>query len=124
MKDQWVKWKLVFGLLIWIGFLNGCSSPSDPLQEDGKAINDQKPATHTVEIKQMKFIPGTLTVNKEDTVIFINRDILTHDVTEELSRSWSSSPLKANETWVLTATESVNYFCSIHPVMKGNIVVK
>src|SRR5690606_7306496 len=122
MKNQFVKWKLVFCLLIIIGFLNGCTSTStDSLQEDGNLINEQKPAIHTVEMKQMKFIPEMLTVNKGDTIIFVNRDMLTHDVTEEALKAWSSSPLKANESWKLTAMESVNYFCSIHPVMKGKI---
>src|SRR5690606_764818 len=107
------------------GFLNGCTSPStDSLQEDSNLINEQIPAIHKVEMKQMKFIPAMLTVNKGDTIIFVNHDMLTHDVTEEASKAWSSSPLKVNEAWKLTATESVNYFCSIHPVMKGKIVVE
>lgn len=31
----------------------------------------------------MKFVPDDITVKKDDTIVWINRDMTAHDVTEE-----------------------------------------
>lgn len=78
---------------------------------------------HTVVIRQMKFEPAELRLHKGDTVMWINKDITDHDVTEEVGKKWTSSVLPVGHSWSIVATESANYFCSIHVVMKGKLVV-
>jgi plastocyanin len=79
---------------------------------------------HSVEIRQMKFFPEVITVHAGDTVAWINNDIVVHDITEEKNKAWSSSPLPVGSTWQMVANNSVDYFCSIHVMMKGKIVVE
>ena len=79
---------------------------------------------YSVEIKQMKFQPASLTVQKGDTVIWTNHDIVMHDVTEEKSKAWTSGPLAPGQSWSLVVTESADYYCSIHLVMKGKLTVQ
>ena len=79
---------------------------------------------HTVEIKQMQFQPAQLTVQKEDTVVFINRDIVTHTATEEGSKAWSSPALASGNSWRLVARQNADYYCTFHPVMKGKLLVR
>ena len=79
---------------------------------------------HTVVIQQMKFTPADLTVNEGDTVTWINRDIVDHNITEEANKEWSSSSLSPGKSWSMVAKKSADYFCSIHPVMKGTLSVK
>jgi len=81
----------------------------------------EKPAVHTVEIKEMKFVPEALTVNKGDTVIWINKDMVAHDVTDEAEKSVTSSPITPGASWKTEINYETNYFCSIHAVMKGRI---
>lgn len=81
------------------------------------------PKTYTVEIKGMKFVPESITVNKGDTIIWINKDIVPHDVTEETSKAWTSSVIPAGESWKMAVEDAADYFCSIHVVMKGKIVL-
>jgi plastocyanin len=78
---------------------------------------------HVVEIKNMKFIPGEIDVDKQDTVTFVNLDMVDHDVTEFNRRTWTSGVLKNGAKWSRVMDESVNYFCSIHVVMTGKIKV-
>ena len=78
---------------------------------------------HVVEIKNMKFIPAELEIDKHDTVTFVNLDIVDHDVTEFNNRSWTSGTLKNGARWSRVIDESVSYFCSIHVVMTGKIKV-
>ena len=82
------------------------------------------PKVHTVEIKQMKFQPAELIVQKGDTVVWINNDIVAHDVTEEPSKAWTSSLLPVGQSWSLVVTQSADYYCSIHVVMKGKLIVQ
>ena len=93
--------------------LYGCvSSP-------GKKIHK----LYTVEISQMQFQPSELTVEKGDTVVFINKDLLVHNVTDENNKSWSSSPLSTDKSYMLVCRASSNYYCVFHPTMKGRITV-
>jgi plastocyanin len=79
---------------------------------------------HTVEIKQMKFQPAELVVQKGDTVVWINHDIVPHDVTEESKKAWTSSLMPVGASWSLIVNESAGYYCSIHVIMKGKLVVQ
>lgn len=83
-----------------------------------------RPHYHTVEIRLMKFIPAELTVSKGDTVVWINNGITAHDVTELTDNLWTSSSMPVGTSWSKVITESTDYFCSIHMVMKGKLAVK
>ena len=125
MKSQWIVFKKVICLLLVLVILGSCSSPSEEATpEPDTSIEEPRPAMHSVEITQMKFFPAELKVKKGDKIVFVNHDLVTHDVTEETKKAWSSSPMATDQTWVLIATESADYFCSIHPVMKGKIIVE
>jgi len=79
--------------------------------------------TYVVEIKDMQFQPAQLTVNKGDTVVWINKDIVPHDVTE-VNKAWASPLLKSEESWQKVITKSESYYCSIHLIMKGELIVE
>ncbi len=107
-------------LLCFIFLLSSCNStPEKP------ADKVEKPAhkVYNVEIKQMQFRPAELVLHKGDTVIWTNHDIVTHDGTEEKSKLWTSGPLAPGQSWSLVVTESADYYCSIHVVMKGKLIV-
>jgi plastocyanin len=97
-----------------IFLLNSCANETEKIEYK----------IHTVEIKQMKFQPAELIVQKGDTVVWINNDIVAHDVTEETNKAWTSSLLPVGNSWSLVATESADYYCSIHVVMKGKLIVQ
>jgi len=98
-------------LLLLMSGLNACG-PSQP------------PKTYTVEIKNMAFVPADITVNKGDTIVWVNHDMMAHDVTEQTSKVWSSGPIQADSSWKMPVTDEADYFCSIHVVMKGKIELK
>lgn len=77
--------------------------------------------SHIVEIKQFKFIPATIKAKRGDTITFINKDFMPHDVTETTTKQWSSSILNAGDSWSMVVKEDADYFCSLHIVMKGKI---
>ncbi|MDX1640587.1 MAG: plastocyanin/azurin family copper-binding protein [Balneolaceae bacterium] len=77
--------------------------------------------THVVEIKQMSFVPKKLTVSAGDTVKWINRDLVAHNVSSE---HWESPDLEQGEHFAVEVSGNASYKCSLHPVMKGVVSVK
>ena|SRR5687768_17597748 len=126
------KLRYGFFVLFVLFLMNGCNSSSNnDTTEFIKGENvklDSAPKNtssfHTVEIKQMKFQPNELKLHKGDTVLWINKDITDHDVTEETKKAWTSSKLPMGKSWSKVIEESANYYCSIHVVMKGKLMVE
>lgn len=81
-----------------------------------------KPQTHVVEIINMKFQPEELQVRKGDTVVWINKDLVAHDVTET-GKNWASPTLVNGSSWKKEISKNENYFCSIHLIMRGKILL-
>lgn len=104
-------------ILAWIITIGGCHT-----SQDNPA--DQSTETHVVEIKQMKFVPDTLKVSPGDSIKWINRDLVTHNVAAKNSGQWKSGDLKPDDVFTIKAKKSSSYFCPLHPVMKGTIIIK
>jgi plastocyanin len=111
MEKNRITLKSSFYFLLTSIFLLGFCSPEKV-----------KPKAYTVEIIQMEFRPAMLKVHKGDTVVFVNKDIVDHDATE-VNKAWNSPPLATGDSWKWIATKSADYYCSIHLVMKGQIIV-
>ncbi len=80
------------------------------------------PVTHIVEIKDMQFQPVALTVNKGDTVMWINKDMVAHNATQKDS-DWASPTIASGESWKKVINNSDSYYCSIHINMTGSLIV-
>ena len=120
-KMKIINYVLVFASLL---ILESCSSGSEKSSAESAPGEEKKPEMHAIEMSQMKFDPAELKVKKGDKVVFVNHYMVAHDVTEESKKAWNSSPMADGQTWILVATETVTYYCSLHPVMKGKIVVE
>jgi plastocyanin len=78
---------------------------------------------HTVVIEHSKFIPGTLTVRRGDTVTWSWRDgRVNHNVVASGFRSKVQS--RGSFTVRFTHSGSFAYRCTVHPKMSGRIVVR
>ena len=94
--------------------MTGCSS------EPEKRI----PESHTIVISSMQFNPVELVIPKGDTVEFVNKDLVIHDITQDPDKTWSSSKLSPGQAYKVVIRLNTNYYCSIHPGMKGKIMVQ
>jgi plastocyanin len=79
----------------------------------------------TVTIKDFEFDPATVTVKLGDDVMWTNDGPSIHTVTAD-DGSFDSGDLDAGKTYVHTFTMlgTFDYHCSIHPFMKGQVVVE
>ena len=82
------------------------------------------PATHTVTIDAFEFKPATLTVKQGDVVVWRNADPVPHTVTAP--GAFDSGSLAAGASWRHTAAKKgrFDYVCTLHPTMKGTLVVE
>jgi len=85
------------------------------------------PATAPAEVKidNFNFSPATLTVPVGTAVTWTNRDDIPHTVVSD-DKSIKSKALDTDEKFTFTFSKAgtYTYFCSIHPKMKGTIVVQ
>jgi amicyanin len=75
-----------------------------------------------VNIKDYKFQPSDITINKGDTITWTNLDTVAHDIKFKDS---DSPDLKKGDTYSKTFGQAgtFDYICDIHPTMKGKVIV-
>lgn len=84
-------------------------------------------APPAVSIVHYSFQPGTLTVAKGSTVIWINRDDDVHTVKSTDGPQAFGSPALDNGNrfkFTFHRAGTYHYICSVHPYMHGVIVVR
>ena len=114
MNQEILSWRNGIFMLFSIFLFGSCSNAPEKITHQ----------SFVVEIKEMKFVPAELQAQFGDTVAWINKDLVAHDVTEEANKEWNSSPLATGKSWSMIVRKSSDYYCSIHVVMKGKIVVQ
>jgi plastocyanin len=83
------------------------------------------PVTKSVMIADYKYAPVAVSVPVGSTVTWMNMDADAHTVTSAGGGPLSSSNLGTDATYSHTflATGTFEYFCAIHPQMKGSVTV-
>jgi|SRR5947209_20315278 len=93
-----------------------------------KPSSTEAKSTGSISITNMMFTPSQITVAKGGTVTWTNNDATTHTVVDDLTNVGgpSSGQIAPGGTYSFTFTKtgSFQYHCSIHPSMRGTIVVK
>lgn len=77
-----------------------------------------------VIIDNFTFSPETLTIKAGTKVVFVNHDDIPHTIVA-VARTFRSKALDTDESFSFTFAEAgtFDYFCGLHPHMKGKIIV-
>ncbi|OLB20704.1 MAG: hypothetical protein AUH15_10845 [Acidobacteriales bacterium 13_2_20CM_55_8] len=116
-KNVWVASFAAVVMIAIVLLLAGSSSVT---------ANDQSSAaTSEVKIDNFSFGPQTLTVPVGATVTWTNRDDIPH-TSVSTDGVFKSKVMDTNETFSYTFAKAGTYpyYCSIHPKMTGQVVVK
>ena len=85
-------------------------------------------AAGSIDIKNMMFTPPQISIAKGGSVTWTNNDSTTHTVVDDLTNVGgpASGDIAPGSTYSFKfeKTGSFQYHCSIHPSMRGTIVVK
>jgi plastocyanin len=104
----------------------GCSSSPGPATP---ATTPASPGGgNTITIKNFAFNPSSLTVKTGTVVTWVNNDGVTHTIVSDTGSPvpFSSDSLSPGASYTVTFTQAgtYTYHCSIHPSMKGTIIVQ
>jgi plastocyanin len=83
-----------------------------------------KATIHTVVIEGVRYEPEALTVQRGDTVVWINKDPYPHTVTAK--GAFDSHDIAAGKSWRYVARKpgEYAYLCTLHPNMRATLTVK
>jgi len=100
----------------------GCSTGNKTTQSTTSATT---PGGSNVILSNFAFSPSTLTVAVGTTVTWTNKDASSHTVTSDTG-VFNSGGMSQNATYSYTfnTAGTFSYSCTIHPGMKGKIIVQ
>ena len=83
------------------------------------------PPKVAVSIENYAFQPDPITITAGTTVVWTNRDEVTHTVVSA-GKLFASPELETNHSYEFTfhKTGTFPYSCTLHPEMKGKVIVK
>lgn len=86
---------------------------------------ENQPAAIGISIDNFSFTPKEITVSKGTTVTWVNHDDVPHTVVSTDGK-FKSRALDTDEKFSFTFSDSGTYayFCSVHPVMMGKVIVR
>ena len=89
-------------------------------------VGDQRKAkTHTITIEGMRFQPERLTVERGDTIVWVNKDLVPHTATSK-GGHFDSKLIQTDKSWKHTVRKKGDfaYICTFHPTMKAMLQVE
>ncbi|GLU30518.1 cupredoxin family copper-binding protein [Trinickia caryophylli] len=89
--------------------------------ESGRARRDYR-----IDIRQFAFAPPTLSVPAGARIVWTNDDEDPHVIVSSTGAFKASPALDTNDSYavILDTPGTYRYFCSIHPMMVGTLVVR
>lgn len=104
---------------------NSNTSTNDMHMNNSTSSGSEAVETNTVSIQNFAFSPATIKVKVGTKVTWTNKDSAAHTVTGDSSDGPASGTLAQDATYSFTFTKAgtFNYACSIHPSMKGTVIV-
>ena len=98
--------------------------PAKPSPVAGKDLPTSS-IPNQVTVENFSFQPGTVTVQAGTTVTWVNHDDIPHTVYENDKRFKSDTmDTDGKFSYKFTSPGTYSYFCSLHPRMTGQIIVK
>jgi plastocyanin len=104
--------------------MNNINTGNNPSPQNFVANNSV--SSYNVAIAEYKFTPTITVVQRGDTVIWTNNDPVAHTITSD-SGTELNSPLIASGTsysHLFNTSGTFDYHCSIHTMMKGEVIVQ
>lgn len=85
----------------------------------------EKPPVTSIAIDNFSFTPREVTVKEGSTITWVNHDDVPHTVVSK-DQKFRSKALDTNDQFSFTFTNAGTYvyFCSVHPIMVGKVIVK
>lgn len=115
MKTSWIITIIIvlIAIIAFVVYIYPKMQQTEPVTSEG----------HKVEIKDFSFNPKNLQIKAGVTVEWTNKDSVAHKI--KFDSGEESPTMQSGETYekLFTKNGTYSYICSIHPSMKGTIIV-
>jgi amicyanin len=100
--------------------VSGCTQSNESPNTGGNQ------AENSVNIRNFAFSPSQINIKVGDTITWTNSDTAPHTVTSDSGSELDSPTISVGQTYSHTFanTGTFDYYCTIHPSMKGKVVVE
>jgi YVTN family beta-propeller protein len=102
------------------------AAPANPTQApQAPAPVAAVPQGAAVSIAKFAFMPATITISSGQSITWTNADPVAHTATSD-DKVWDSGSLSPNATYTATFSQpgTYAYHCTIHPFIRGTVVVQ
>ena len=115
------KYSVLILMVVGIILISGCGQQQ--IQKEDSIVPISSSQKESISIKNFAFNPAIINIKIGTTVTWTNEDSVSHTVTSE--ENFDSGTLTSGETFVFTFNDkgTFDYICTIHPSMKGKIIV-
>ena len=114
-------------LLVLACSFSGCASNQSPATST-PATTTPVAGLNSIAIKNFAFSPAILTIKTGTTVTWMNQDGAPHTIASDPGSvvAFTSESLANGASYQFTFNQSgtYSYYCTIHPSMKGTIIVQ
>jgi amicyanin len=112
---------ILAALLLWAG----CSAGNFARFRAARPVVPPNRQVKEVVIDKFKYQPDKLEIHAGETVQWENVDIVPHTVTAAKHKLFDSGSIPKGASWRFTFTRkgTYDYHCTLHPNMKGKLVV-
>ncbi|HXK37982.1 MAG TPA: cupredoxin family copper-binding protein [Candidatus Paceibacterota bacterium] len=132
MNTKNITWIVVILIVVVLGlywYMPSSSTYQSGAPAENNTPTDNEPATINsteVSIVDYKFEPSPLTIKAGTKVTWTNNDTVPHTVTSDAGTVLNSPRLAPGEkfSYTFSAAGSYDYHCTVHPMMKGGVVVQ
>jgi len=106
------------------------NTETSDLVVEGDVIMPTKVSRPGCEVQDICYIPSSIVIEKGKQVTWVNQDSAFHSVTsgfyDEPTELFDSGHLDPFESFYFTFDESgtYDYFCTLHPWMRGQVIVE
>lgn len=121
-----IKKIFIVGFLIIVIAISGCYAQKTPVQPTAVPSTGDLGIKTDIKISGFAFNPNTLTISKGASVIWTNMDSASHTIVSDTGYEINSGSISKGNTYVhvFNTPGTYDYHCSIHPAMKGKVVVE
>lgn len=127
---------MILGIVLVVVVIGGVilatgNQSTTPVPVEENNVPSQEPAMKkegaSIEIKDFKFSPSTLTVKAGEKITFTNRDLPGHSITSDEQGLFDSGVLGKDQSGTITAPTKPGtyaFHCTPHPSITGTLVVE
>lgn len=123
---QWVIIYLIIGALVYGAiYYFVLAKPAPATNQQTTTTTSTLVAKNSVQITNFSFSPATLIIKVGETVTWTNQDGIGHSATAD-DKSFDTGILSQGKSGTITFSKAgtYTYHCSIHPSMRGTIIVQ